>query len=69
MTQPEGWKSPRQIEQEVREYRAKRFEDYMCLVDEGELTLALACAALREEVAYSEMPIGENAGLDDGRAA
>lgn len=50
----EQWKSPRKIEEEVKEYRAKRFEDYMVLVDKGELTRALAFTALREEIAYSD---------------
>lgn len=53
MTSPE-WKSPRKIEEEVNVYRRKRFEDYMARVDEGELTLALACTALREEILYSD---------------
>ena len=50
----EDWKSPRKIEEEVKQYRAKRFEDYMTLVDKGELTQALAITALREEIAHSE---------------
>lgn len=50
----EQWKSPRKIEEEVREYRAKRFEDYMVMVDEGKLTRALAITALREEIQHSE---------------
>jgi len=48
------WKSPRKIEEEVKLYRLKRFEDYMQMVDRGELTRILAIAALREEIAYSE---------------
>lgn len=50
----EQWKSPRKIEEEVKQYRSKRFEDYMQLVDKGELTQALAIAALREEIEYSD---------------
>lgn len=50
----EQWKSPRKIEEEVKEYRAKRFEDYMQMVDRGELTRALAITALREEIQHSE---------------
>lgn len=63
MGQPEAWKSPRKIEEEVKEYRAKRFEDYMQMVDRGEIELALACTALREEIEYSDVGIG------DGKAA
>lgn len=50
----EQWKSPRKIEEEVQEYRAKRFEDYMVMVDEGKLTRELAITALREEIQYSD---------------
>lgn len=50
----EQWKSPRKVEEEVKEYRAKRFEDYMVLVDKGELTRELAITALREEIEYSD---------------
>jgi hypothetical protein len=50
----EEWKSPRKIEEEVKEYRAKRFEDYMQMVYRGELTRELAFTALREEIEYSD---------------
>lgn len=50
----EEWKSPRKIEEEVQEYRAKRFEDYMVMVDKGEITRELAFTALREEIEYSD---------------
>jgi len=50
----EQWKSPRKLEEEVREYRAKRFEDYMQMEDRGEITRELAITALREEIEYSE---------------
>jgi hypothetical protein len=50
----EEWKSPRKIEEEVKEYRLKRFEDYMVLVDRGELTRELAFTALREEIQYQD---------------
>ena len=50
----EQWKSPRKIEEEVKQYRSKRFEDYMVMVDEGKLTRALAITALREEIEHSE---------------
>lgn len=61
MTWPEEWKSPRKVEEEVAEYRRKRFEDYMQMVDRGDLDLAIACTALREEVEYSEMSMGDSA--------
>lgn len=50
----EQWKSPRKIEEEVAEYRLKRFEDYMVMVDKGELTRELAFIALREEIEASD---------------
>ena len=51
----EDWKSPRKIEEEVKEYRLKRFEDYMQMVDRGELTREIAITALRQEIEYSEL--------------
>lgn len=45
------WKSPRRIEEELKQYRHQRFERYMQMVDDGKLTRALAIAALREELA------------------
>ena len=45
----------KKIEEEIREYRLKRFEDYMQMVDRGELPRALAIQALREEIEYSEV--------------
>lgn len=53
------WKSPRRIEEDVRAYRHKRFEDYMQMEDRGELTRALAITALREEMNYKELGICE----------
>jgi len=50
----EQWKSPRKREEEVKEYRLKRFEDYMSMVDRGELTREIAITALREEIQYSD---------------
>lgn len=50
----EVWKSPRKIEEEVREYKHKRFEDYMLLADEGKLPRALALTAFREELEHVE---------------
>lgn len=46
----EQWKSPRKIEEEVRKYKHKRFEDYMVMADEGKLTRALAITAFIEEL-------------------
>lgn len=51
----EQWKSPRKIEEEIKEYRLKRFEDYMQMVDRGKLSRELAIQALREEIEYSEV--------------
>lgn len=50
----EQWKSPRKIEEEVSGYRQKRFEDYMVMADNGELTRALALTAFKEELEHSE---------------
>lgn len=50
----EEWKSPRKIEEEIKEYRLKRFEDYMQMEDRGELTRELAITALREEIEYTD---------------
>lgn len=48
----ETFKSPRKIEEEIRNYKRERFEKYMTEVDDGRLTRELAIAALREEVEY-----------------
>lgn len=69
MGQPETWKSPRKIEEEVRNYRRKRFEDYMVLADNGELTRELACTALREEIEYSELDLSDLPEAYRGTAA
>ncbi len=45
----EAWKSPRKIEEEIKQYRRDRFEVYMQAVDRGELTRELAIAAFHEE--------------------
>lgn len=50
----EEWKSPRKVEEEVREYKHKRFEDYMQLADDGKLPRALAITAFREELEHCE---------------
>ena len=51
-SQPE-WKSPRKIEEEVRAYQSKRFEDYMAMVDRGELEREIALTALRQELDHT----------------
>lgn len=51
----EQFKSPRKVEEEITGYKRKRFEDYMLDVEKGKITLALACAALRDEVAYTDL--------------
>lgn len=45
----EVWKSPRKVEEEMRDYNRQRFEQYMQMADDGTLTRALAIAAMREE--------------------
>ena len=45
----ETWKSPRRVEEEVKEYRRKRFETYMGMADRGEISRELAIQALKEE--------------------
>lgn len=50
----EQWKSPRKREEEVKQYRSKRFEDYMVMADEGKLPRALAITAFREELQHCE---------------
>lgn len=46
----ETWKSPRKIEEEVREYHKERFEWYMQRVDVGEISLEDAILELRSEI-------------------
>ena len=48
----EVWKSPRKVEEELREYKLKRFEAYMTMEDNGVLTRELALAAFRDELDY-----------------
>jgi len=50
----EEWKSPRKIEEEVRQYKLERFESYMQMADDGKLPRALAIAAFREELEHVE---------------
>lgn len=45
----EQWKSPRKVEEEVRQYQIERFERQMQMVDRGELSRELAIVALKEE--------------------
>lgn len=44
------WKSPRRVEEEVKAYRAKRFEYYMKLSDDGMMTEAEAIQACQDEL-------------------
>ena len=46
----EQWKSPRKVEEEIRDYQRKRFEDYMEMADIGLISRELAVRALRDEV-------------------
>lgn len=50
MAEKEPWKSPRKVEEEIRQYGLDRFERQMQRVDRGELPRALAIVALREEI-------------------
>lgn len=45
----ETYKSPRKVEEEIRAYKYKRFEDYMRMADDGTLTRELAIAAFKDE--------------------
>lgn len=45
-----SWKSPRKIEEEIRDYQRDRFEGYMQMVDRGAMNRPLALTALREEL-------------------
>ena len=46
----EAWKSPRKVEEEVKQYKRSRFEWYMTQEDDGKMTRELAITALREEL-------------------
>lgn len=50
----ETYKSPRKVEEEIRNYKRERFESYMQRADSGELPRALAITALREELDHIE---------------
>lgn len=54
----EAFKSPRQLEEDLKIYQRKRFEHYMLDVDAGKIPQQIAIAALRDEVAFME--IGAN---------
>jgi hypothetical protein len=47
-TQP--FKSPRKVEEELRQYQRARFEAYMRMADDGTITRELGIAALRDEM-------------------
>ena len=44
------WKSPRKIDEEIRNYQRKRFEDYMSMADLRIISRELAIQAMRDEV-------------------
>ena len=46
----QNWKSPRKVEEEIKQYQRERFEAYMKMADDGVLTQALGITALREEL-------------------
>lgn len=46
---PEQWRSPRKVEEEIRQYKHDRFERQMQMVDRGDLPRAIAIQALKEE--------------------
>ncbi len=50
----EVWLSPRKVADQERAYIHKRFEDYMVMVDTGELDIDTALLALESEIAYSK---------------
>ena len=43
------WKSPRKVEEEIKAYKAGRFEYYMKLADDGTLTEEEAIQACQDE--------------------
>lgn len=42
------WKSPRKVEEEIRDYRRNLFEILMAKVDRGEISRKMALKALRD---------------------
>ena len=45
----EVYKSPRKVEEEIKQYRYGRFEMWLGMADNGEITRELALAAFRDE--------------------
>lgn len=62
------WKSPRKIEEEVRQYRHTRLESLMKDVDDGKLTLEVAINGLRAEIA-GEVDLGEFSKVEQTEGA
>lgn len=50
----EIWKSQRKLDEELKEYKHRRFEYYMEMEDRGEISRELAIRALREELLHLE---------------
>lgn len=46
----ENWKSPRKVEEEVRQYQRDRFEHYMTQEDLGLISRDMAIVALMSEI-------------------
>jgi len=46
----EAWKSPRKIDEEIRQYKNDRFEKYLQMSDDNVLPRALAITAFKEEL-------------------
>ena len=44
------WKSPRKIEEEIRDYQRNRFEGYMSMADFGIISREMAIRAMYNEV-------------------
>lgn len=44
------WKSPRKIEEEIRDYQRHRFEGYMELADVGLISREMAIRAMQDEI-------------------
>lgn len=53
----ETWKSPRRIEEEVKEYYHTRFEWYMQRVDNSEILLEDAITELKREIEVAESTV------------
>lgn len=61
MSEAAPFKSPRKVEEEIKEYGRARFEAYMSMVDDGTLTRELGIAALRDEMESGIWTPGEAA--------